>query len=74
MTQRDQAGFRITVSGREYRLLYRDFPWFQNATAASVRNVILDSSGDLHWPDLDVDLEISSLNDLDRFPLIARGS
>lgn len=34
------------------------------------RTAPLISESHLHWPDLDVDLELDSLSDLERYPLV----
>jgi len=57
-------------SGKEYFLDHRDYPWFQRATVSAIWNVVLGPGGDLHWPDLDVDLEIDSLDQPSQYPLI----
>ncbi len=65
-------GLWIDVAGKEYFLDHQEFPWFQGATLSSVWNVILDLSGNLHWPDLDVDLEVASLKNPTEYPLVYR--
>ena len=65
-------GLWIDIAGKEYFLDHDAYPWFQKATVSSVWNVILDRSGNLHWPDLDVDLEISSLESPSEYPLVYR--
>jgi len=65
-------GLWIDVAGKEYFLSHQDFPWFQAATLSSVWNVVLDRSGNLHWPDLDVDLEAASLQNPSQYPLVYR--
>ncbi len=65
-------GLWIDVAGKEYFLDHREFPWFQGATLSCVWNVILDLSGNLHWPDLDVDLEVASLENPAEYPLVYR--
>ena len=62
-------GVWLYAKGSEYFLSYKDFPWFKNATVAEIHNVRLLHSQHLCWEDLDVDLELDSLKDLDRYPL-----
>ena len=47
-----------------------EFPWFKNAPAISIFNVKLLHIKHLHWPDLDVDLDLDSLANLESYPLI----
>ena len=51
---------------------YEDFPWFKDATVAKIVNVEQPTPGHFHWPDLDVDLGIESIEHPERFPLKAK--
>jgi hypothetical protein len=64
-----QFGVWILVKEREYLLSFNEYPWFKNATMSQIYNVQLLYQKHLHWPDLDVDLEIDSLTFPDRYPL-----
>ena len=63
-------GIWLSVNGSEYFLSYKDFPWFKDATITQVQNVHSFTENYLHWPDLDVDLEVDSLMDPKKYPLI----
>ena len=63
-------GVWLSVRGTEYFLPYENFPWFQKATIMQVHNVRLQGKDHLYWPDLDVDLELESLSNLEKYPLI----
>lgn len=63
-------GIWIFVKGKEHFLNYEDCPWFQDAKVSSIYNVDLASPNHLHWPELDVDLEIESLERPQDFPLV----
>jgi hypothetical protein len=63
-------GFWLLVTNREYFLSYKKFPWFKKANIADVCKVKLLHGYHLHWPALDVDLELSSLEHLEKYPLI----
>ena len=65
-------GIWLLVNGFEYFLPHEDFPWFKNATLAHVHNVHLLHKIHLHWPELDVDIELGSLANLEKYPLIYR--
>ncbi len=63
-------GFWLFVRGVEYFLAFEDFPWFKNATIPSILNIQLLRPHHLYWPDLDVDLELESLQNPEKYPLI----
>jgi len=63
-------GFWLYVKGKEYFLAFEHFPWFKDASIASILNVELLHSMHLYWPDLDVDLEVDCLEHPEKYPLI----
>ena len=65
-------GIWLLVEGRELFMSYEDFPWFKNASVAEILNVEQPTPGHFHWPDLDVDLGIKSIEHPERFPLKAK--
>ena len=54
-------GIWLWIKGDEFFLPYKDYPWFKGATPGSVSNVKLVHSDHLHWPQLDVDLDVSHI-------------
>ena len=65
-------GIMLSVLGNDYFLSYNRIPWMQDAPIRSVLNVQMSGSRAIEWPDLDVDLEIESLNHPERYPLIMK--
>ena len=63
-------GFWIYVKGKEYFLSYEDYPWFAHAKINDIFNVELHHDSHLFWPKLDVDLELDSLENPDKYPLV----
>lgn len=63
-------GIWLLVRGNEYFLTYADYPWFKDAKLAELYNLELIHRTHLHWPDLDVDLELESLQQPERYPLV----
>jgi len=63
-------GICVLVRSAEYFLPYEKFPWFKNARVGEILDVELLHQFHLHWPKLDVDLDLASLADPDRFPLV----
>jgi hypothetical protein len=64
-------GFWLLMHGRELFVPFAEFPWFKNASVSQVLNVELPSQHHLHWPDLDVDLSVASIENPEAFPLIS---
>lgn len=65
-------GVWVLVSGQEYFLDHKRFPWFKDAAVQDVLNVESPRAGHLRWPALDVDLHIESLTSPEHFPLVAK--
>jgi len=65
-------GLWILVLEKEYFLPYKDFPWFKDASVHDVLAISLEHDTNLRWKKLDIDLELSSLNSLEKYPLIAK--
>lgn len=63
-------GIWLYVNGREYFLSYDEFPWFKYAKVIDIYEVQLLHQSHLYWPKLDVDLEITSLDNPEKYPLI----
>jgi hypothetical protein len=63
-------GLWLYVKGKEHFLSYAEYPWFREATIGAVLNVQLLHEGHLHWPDLDVDLDLDSLLHPEQYPLL----
>ena len=63
-------GIWLLVQGKEYFLAYTDYPWFKDAKLTAIFNLKLLHGTHLHWPDLDVDLELDSLEQTGKYPLV----
>lgn len=63
-------GLWLLVGDREYFLGANDYPWFNKAKVADICNVTLIGSNHLHWAALDVDLEVSALENPEDYPLV----
>ncbi|MBI4212127.1 MAG: DUF2442 domain-containing protein [Deltaproteobacteria bacterium] len=64
-------GIWIHVRGQEFFLSFEHYPWFKNASIAEIHQVELLHDQHLRWPDLDVDLELASLDHPEKYPLMA---
>lgn len=54
---------------KEYFLSYEDFPWFKDARVSEICDVTFRHGFHLRWEQLDVDLELDSLEHPERYPL-----
>ncbi|MBL7086611.1 MAG: DUF2442 domain-containing protein [Candidatus Cloacimonetes bacterium] len=63
-------GIWLYVNGNEFFLSYMEYPWFKEAKAKEIYNFELLLDKHLHWPDLDIDLEIDSLYNPEKYPLV----
>ena len=63
-------GIWLFVNDKEYFLSFELFPWFKNAKISDVQNVKLNNGHHLNWTSLDIDLELESLENPGRYPMI----
>ena len=55
----------------QYKFLpFENFPWFKEATVGEIMEVELFHDNYLRWGKLDIDLEIESLVEPDKYPLV----
>jgi hypothetical protein len=62
-------GIWILINGQEFFMPFKKFPWFLNATIQQIYNLEFFHGKHLHWPSLDVDIEVESLKHPDAYPL-----
>lgn len=62
-------GIWIFVKGQEFFMPFEDFPWFLKATIEQIYNLEFFHDKHLHWPLLDVDIELESLKHPEAYPL-----
>ena len=65
-------GFWLRIDERDLFVPFKQFPWFADATIRQILAVERPSPHHLRWPDLDIDLEVESIEHPERFPLISR--
>ncbi len=63
-------GIWLYVKGNEYFLSYENFPWFKDGKISEIYNVGLLHQNHLYWPNLDVDVELDSLKNPEKYPLV----
>lgn len=65
-------GVWLLVGGREHFMSFTQFPWFRKASRAAIQKVKLLHGRHLYWPELDIDLDLKSLDHPERYPLLFR--
>ena len=65
-------GVSLSVSGKVYFISYDRVPWFRNARVSEVLNVSMMGRMGIRWEDLDVDLEIDSLEHPEKYPHVVK--
>ena len=66
----DKHGIWLLVNKKEYFLSSKEFPWFVEATIGQIFDVNFYHDSHLHWPLLDIDIHIKSLDNPEDFPLV----
>ena len=72
VTNISKHGFWLLVDGRELFLAFQDFPWFKQAAVEAIVRLERPMPAHLHWPDLDVDLALDSIEHPEHYPLTAK--
>jgi len=72
VTNISKHGFWLLLDGRELFLPFVEFPWFKHTTVDAILRLERPTPGHLHWPDLDVDLAVDSIDHPERYPLKSR--
>lgn len=72
VTNISRHGFWILLDDRELFLPFEEFPWFSGATVDQILHLERPHPHHLHWPALDVDLTVESIERPEKYPLKAR--
>lgn len=62
-------GIWVLVAEQEFFMPFTEFPWFLKGTIEQIYNLELFNGKHLHWPALDIDIDIESLQYLEAYPL-----
>ena len=65
-------GIWILTNNIEYVISYKYYPVFETASIKQIADVTTDFSGNLHWDELDADIELESLENPENYPLMYR--
>ena len=69
VTNISRQGIWLLIIDKEYFLPYKEFPWFKKARIEEIQDMQLIHGSHLFWESLDVDLELESLESLEKYPL-----
>jgi hypothetical protein len=72
VTNVSRHGFWLLIDERELFLSFDKFPWFRDVPVGQLLRVEQPHRSHLYWPDLDIDLDVESIEFPERFPLISR--
>jgi len=72
VTNISRHGVWLLVDERELFMPFDEFPWFRNASVDSVLRLERPRENHLHWPALDVDLTVDSIEYPEKYPLKAK--
>jgi len=72
VTHVSSHGVWLLADGHELFLSYEDFPWFKDVPIGKIINVEQPAKGHFFWPELNVDVDVESIDDPERFPLKAK--
>ncbi len=73
VTNISRHGIWLLLDDREFFLPFEEFPWFEQAAVGAIHQVERPQPDHLHWPQLDVDLTVGSLEHPERYPLKSAG-
>ena len=68
----NSEGVYLELAGKDYFISYNRVPWFRNARVSEIMNVSLMGRMGIRWEDLDVDLEIDSLEHPEKYPHVVK--
>lgn len=62
-------GVWLFVGDQEFFMPFEQFPWFSQATVADICAVETTNGHYLHWPSLDVDVDLDYFANPEKYPL-----
>jgi hypothetical protein len=70
ITNIEPLGFWVLVDDKEYFVPFADYPVFQGASIQQIFQMQRLSLTQLHWPELDADIELEALEQPEHYPLV----
>jgi hypothetical protein len=72
VTSVSSHGLWLWLGDREVFLSYEEFPWFKEVPVGQLFNVKRLTKDHLHWPDLDVDIHVDSIDHPEKYSLVSK--
>ncbi len=72
VTEINDFGFWVFAGEKEYFVPFSEYAGFKNATVNQIQNFSYIKPLQLHWEDLDIDIELPALSHPESFPLVFR--
>jgi hypothetical protein len=72
VTSITDLGFWVLAGDNEYFVPFKEYPGFIDASVKQILNISFMPTGQLHWEDLDIDIELLALTHPEAFPLVFR--
>jgi hypothetical protein len=66
----NDLGFWVLVNDKEYFVPFSDYPGFKDTSVNQILNIRFYAPSQLHWEDIDIDIELNALSQPASFPLI----
>lgn len=66
----NDLGLWILIEDHEYFVPFSYYPGFKNASVKQILNIRFSPPSQLHWDELDIDIEIDALAHPEFFPLV----
>ena len=70
VTDINRNGIWLIIEDKEYFLSFTDFPMFRGIPVEKIFNVAYYPPKHLRWENLDIDIELDSLENLEHYPLL----
>lgn len=72
VTNISNNGIWMLIDNEEMFLAFEHFPWFLDATLKNILHVEMLSENHLHWPELDIDIDVDSILHPENYPLVSQ--
>lgn len=70
VTDINKNGIWILIRGEEYFISFKEFPMFKNLPVEKIFHVTFFSPNHIRWEELDIDIELDSLEEPEKYPLV----
>jgi hypothetical protein len=69
VTDINKNGIWLIISDKEYFISFSDFPMLKGVPVDKIFKVDFYPPAHLRWEDIDIDIELESLDNLEKYPL-----